>query len=84
MRLAILRYVVQGGVDGVAAGTIGTEMGMVASTLSHHLNCLVRAQLLRRHAEGTFLYYSAEYSALKEVRNYLWRECCQSGGSGRE
>ncbi|HEX7600031.1 MAG TPA: helix-turn-helix domain-containing protein, partial [Polyangiaceae bacterium] len=41
MRLQILRFVVQSGNGGAAAGAIQSEVDLPASTLSHHLKRLV-------------------------------------------
>lgn len=49
IRLAILRLVVQGHEAGTPAGSIQEQLGMPASTLSHHLACLSAAELV--HAE---------------------------------
>jgi DNA-binding transcriptional ArsR family regulator len=78
-RLAILRFVVQGGDQGVAAGEIQAHVDMPASTLSHHLKRLVDAELLKTRNEGTFHYYSAEYAALRALTDYLWEDCCKRG-----
>ena len=82
VRLAILRYVVQSGDDGAAAGEIQEHVDMPASTLSHHLKRLVDAGLLRTRGEGTFHYYAAEYPALRALTEYLWEDCCKRGKSG--
>ena len=37
VRLAILRFAVQAGVEGATAGAIQTHVDLPASTLSHHL-----------------------------------------------
>ena len=79
MRLAIVRFVVQGGEDGTAAGEIQTHVDMPASTLSHHLKRLVDAGLLSSRSVGTFHYYSAEYTALRALTDYLWEDCCKRG-----
>jgi DNA-binding transcriptional ArsR family regulator len=79
VRLAILRLVVQGGVDGVAAGQLQTHVDLPASTLSHHLKRLVDAGLLTSRNEGTFHYYSAEYPALRALTDYIWEDCCKRG-----
>ncbi len=81
-RLAILRFVVQGGADGAAAGEIQSHVDMPASTLSHHLKRLVDAGLLQSRGEGTFNYYSAEYGALRALTDYLWEDCCKRGKPG--
>jgi len=80
-RLAILRYVVQGGTEGTPAGEIQSKLDIPASTLSHHLERLVSAGLLRPRREGTFIYYAPMFEALKALTHYLWEDCCKRGGS---
>lgn len=82
VRLAILRFVVQRGDGGAAAGEIQNRLDMPASTLSHHLKRLVDAGLLSSRNEGTFHYYAAEYPALRSLTDYLWEDCCRQGKSG--
>jgi DNA-binding transcriptional ArsR family regulator len=82
VRLAVLRYVVQAGDEGAAAGKIQEHVDLPASTLSHHLKRLVDAGLLRTRGEGTFHYYAAEYPALRALTEYLWEDCCKRGRSG--
>jgi len=82
VRLAILRFVVQSGQGGAAAGEIQSRLEMPASTLSHHLKRLVDAGLLSSRSEGTFHYYAAEYSALRALTDYLWEDCCKQGKRG--
>lgn len=78
-RLAILRYVVQGGPEGTAAGDIHTKLDIPASTLSHHLEKLSSAGLLTSRREGTFIYYAPELGALRALTDYLWEDCCKRG-----
>jgi DNA-binding transcriptional ArsR family regulator len=79
VRLAILRFVVQSGEGGAAAGEIQSHLDMAASTLSHHLKRLVEAGLLSTASEGTFHYYAAVYPALRALTAYLWEDCCKRG-----
>ena len=79
VRLSIVRYVVQGGMDGTPAGEIQAKLDIPASTLSHHLERLASAGILRARREGTFIYYSAEYDELKALTDYLWEDCCKRG-----
>jgi DNA-binding transcriptional ArsR family regulator len=81
VRLAILRFVVQSGAGGTAAGEIQSQVDLPASTLSHHLKRLLDAGLLNTRNEGTFHYYAAEYPALRALTNYLWEDCCKRGGA---
>ena len=78
-RLRILRYVVQGGAEGTAAGDIQSHVDLPASTLSHHLKRLSAAELLLARNEGTFIYYRADYDALRTLTSYLWEDCCKRG-----
>ncbi|MBP9113767.1 MAG: helix-turn-helix transcriptional regulator [Polyangiaceae bacterium] len=78
-RLAILRFVVQGGPDGTPAGEIQSKLEIPASTLSHHLDKLASAGLLNSRREGTFIYYTPVFDALKALTNYLWEDCCKRG-----
>jgi len=80
VRLKILRYVVQAGPDGAAAGEIQDHVDLPASTLSHHLRRLLDAQLLSTRSEGTFHYYAAAYPVLRGLSDYLWEDCCKRGG----
>ena len=80
VRLQVLRFVVQAGPDGAAAGEIQAEVDLPASTLSHHLKRLVDARLLSTRSEGTFHYYAADYESLRGLTNYLWQDCCKRGG----
>src|SRR6187401_1637638 len=78
-RLSILRYVVQGGDEGTAAGELQTKLDIPASTLSHHLDRLASSGLLKARRQGTFIYYSAEFTQLRALTDYLWEDCCKRG-----
>ena len=82
VRLQILRFVVQAGTEGAAAGDIQGHVDLPASTLSHHLKRLVDAGLLSTRNEGTFHYYSADYTALRAMTDYVWEDCCKRGKTG--
>jgi DNA-binding transcriptional ArsR family regulator len=82
VRLGILRFVVQAGNEGAAAGDIQAHVDLPASTLSHHLKRLVDAGLLAMRTEGTFNFYTAQYTTLRGLTDYLWEDCCKRGGKG--
>ncbi|HTJ85208.1 MAG TPA: metalloregulator ArsR/SmtB family transcription factor [Polyangiaceae bacterium] len=82
VRLKILRFVVQAGAEGAAAGDIQSHVDLPASTLSHHLKRLVDAEILTARSEGTFHYYAADYAALRGLTDYLWEDCCKRGKGG--
>jgi len=78
-RLAIVRAVVQGPVEGTPAGQIQTRVGLPASTLSHHLADLTEAGLLRASRQGTTIRYAACFDQLRALTDYLWQDCCGGG-----
>ena len=82
IRLKILRFVVQAGPEGAAAGDIQSHVDLPASTLSHHLKRLVACGVISARSEGTFHYHAADYAALRALTDYLWEDCCKRGGKG--
>ena len=75
-RLGILRLLLAAHPSGMIAGELQDELGIPASTLSHHLEKLRYVGLVAVRREGTFLWYSADTSALREVLGFLYDECC--------
>ena len=57
-------------------GDVQEELEIPASTLSHQLDKLKNEELVRVRREGTFLCYSANLEASREVINFLYAECC--------
>lgn len=76
IRLAILRMVVQGPEAGTPAGEIQAQVGIPASTLSHHLACLSETGLVAVERDGSFLRYRADFPTLRTLTEYLWQDCC--------
>jgi ArsR family transcriptional regulator, arsenate/arsenite/antimonite-responsive transcriptional repressor len=79
VRLAILRFVVQGDPEGTVVGSIQAKLDIPWSTLSHHLERLASAGLLAARPEGKFIYYRADFTALRGLTDYLWEDCCKGG-----
>src|SRR5215510_14260122 len=75
-RLQILRLLLAAHPDGMVAGEVQEELGIPASTLSHHLEKLKQVGLVKVRRESTYLWYSADTDALREVLNFLYEECC--------
>lgn len=75
-RLRILRLLLSAHPHGLVVGEIGAELGIAASTLSHHLDKLKNEGLIRVRREGTFLRYSADADTLRELLAFLYAECC--------
>ncbi|MEO7143748.1 MAG: metalloregulator ArsR/SmtB family transcription factor [Bryobacteraceae bacterium] len=75
-RLRIMQLLLSAHPDGMVAGEVQTELGIPASTLSHHLDKLKNEGLVNVGREGTFLRYMANTGALRELLTFLYAECC--------
>lgn len=75
-RLRILKILLASHPTGMFAGDIQTELGMPASTLSHHLEKLRHEGVVAVQRESTFLRYRANTQALEELLGFLYAECC--------
>src|ERR1700728_4170757 len=75
-RLRIMRLLLSAHPEGMVVGDIGNELGIAASTLSHHLEKLKNEGLVKVKREGTWLWYSANAEALQELLGFLYAECC--------
>jgi DNA-binding transcriptional ArsR family regulator len=75
-RLRIMRVLLSAHPDGMVVNEIGTELGIPASTLSHHLEKLKNEDLVKVRREGTYLWYSANTEVLQELLGFLYAECC--------
>lgn len=76
VRLRILRLLLSAHPNGVVAGDIQSQLGVPASTLSHHLERLKAEGLVTVQRESTFLRYAANTAALQELLGFLFAECC--------
>jgi len=75
-RLKIVRLLLSTHPEGMVVGEIGNELGIPNSTLSHHLEKLKNEDLVKVRREGTFLWYSANTTALEGLLGFLFAECC--------
>jgi ArsR family transcriptional regulator, arsenate/arsenite/antimonite-responsive transcriptional repressor len=75
-RLRIVRLLLTAHPTGLAAGDIASELGIAASTLSHHLDRLKRELVIDVRRDGTFLWYSVNTNALEGLLQFLYAECC--------
>lgn len=75
-RLRIMQLLLSAYPDGMVVGEIGNELEIPSSTLSHHLEKLKNENLVRVQREGTYLWYSANTEALRELLGFLYAECC--------
>jgi ArsR family transcriptional regulator, arsenate/arsenite/antimonite-responsive transcriptional repressor len=75
-RLQIVRLLLSAHPDGMVVGEIQSELGIAASTLSHHLEKLKNESLIAVRRESAFLRYTANTKALEELLGFLYAECC--------
>lgn len=76
-RLAIFRLLVQRGPNGLHASEIAAQVGVPASTLSHHLGILERAGLLRSWRVQRQIFYATDYEGTRKLIAFLMEDCCQ-------
>lgn len=72
-RLAALHLLVQAGP--LTAGEIADRLGVVSSTLSHHLAQLERAGLARARRQGRFVYYAADQEGTRRLLDCVAAAC---------
>jgi ArsR family transcriptional regulator, arsenate/arsenite/antimonite-responsive transcriptional repressor len=75
-RLRVMQLLLTAHPQGLVVGDIQDELGIPASTLSHHLDKLKNEDLVWVRREGTFLWYTANTDSLQEIINFLYAECC--------
>jgi DNA-binding transcriptional ArsR family regulator len=82
-RLRIMRLLLSAHPEGMVVGDIGADLGVTASTLSHHLDKLKNEGLVNVRREGTFLRYTANAMALEDLLGFLYAECCTRNKAAR-
>lgn len=79
-RLRIVRLLLATHPAGMFPSDLQTELGIPASTLSHHLEKLRNEGLVTVARESTFLRYRADAGRLKALLDHLYADCCTRGG----
>ena len=76
-RLTVLRSLVRAGHDGLTIGALGDRTGVTGSTLTHHMKILTQAGLVTQTRQGRQIICAAvAYDELRELSQFLLRECC--------
>ena len=83
-RLHIFRFLVRAGSDGAAIGTIQQHLSMPLSTLAHHLNMLVKADLILQKKIGRQVMCRANFEQMEELVGFLTENCCSGINSAGE
>ncbi|HAO24404.1 MULTISPECIES: helix-turn-helix transcriptional regulator [unclassified Methylophaga] len=76
-RLAIFRYLVKAGHEGVPVGDIQRSLAIPGSTLSHHLTKMAHADLIIQDKKGRSICCKPNFPHLEKLMDYLKEECCQ-------
>lgn len=79
-RLAAYRALVAAGPAGLAAGVIAETLDLPPSSLTFHLQQLLRAGLVSQRRLSRQLIYAADYDTMNALVGYLTQNCC--GGQG--
>jgi DNA-binding transcriptional ArsR family regulator len=74
-RLHLFQMLVARGSDGLSAGIIAERLGVAPSSLSFHLQQLVRSGLVAQRRVGRQLIYSAEPGAIEALLVFLSAHC---------
>ncbi len=74
-RLRTFFYLVQKGEEGDTVGNIAAALDVPGPTLSHHLDILHRAGLLRARREERFIFYSVRRETVSDLVRLL-TACC--------
>ena len=75
-RLRIMQLLLSAHPEGLVVSEIQDELEIPGSTLSHHLDKLKNEDLVKVERKGTFLRYTANTEALREILQFLYAECC--------
>ncbi len=75
-RLRIMQLLLSAHPEGLVVNEIQDELEIPGSTLSHHLDKLKNEDLVKVERKGTFLRYTANTEALREILQFLYAECC--------
>ena len=75
-RLSIFRLLVKAGKRGLPVGKIQSSLNIPGSTLTHHIQRLVRVGLVKQRRQSRVLHCEPQMTAVRELAEYLLSECC--------
>src|ERR1700687_1591549 len=81
-RLAAYRLLVEAGPNGLSAGLVAERLGIPPSSLTFHLQQLLRAELVTQRRMSRQLIYAANFGTMNSLMGYLTENCCGLGESG--
>lgn len=81
-RLAAFRLLVEAGPNGLSAGLVAERLGIPPSSLTFHLQQLLRAELVTQRRLSRQLIYATNFEAMNSLVAYLTENCCGQAESG--
>jgi DNA-binding transcriptional ArsR family regulator len=81
-RLAAFRLLVEAGPNGMAAGLVAERLGIPPSSLTFHLQQLLRAGLVTQRRLSRQLIYATDFGTMNSLVAYLTENCCGQADSG--
>lgn len=75
-RLAVYRFLVKAGPDGVPAGAIADHVGLVPSSTAFHLRALLHAGLVSQRRVSRQVFYAMVPAVMNDLVIYLTEHCC--------
>lgn len=75
-RLDVFRTLVRAGPDGLSAGGIAAELGVLQNTMSNHLQKLQRAAIVSSERHGRRVVYKVNFDRVRELILFLMEDCC--------
>ena len=76
-RLAAFRALVVAGPDGLSAGQVAADLGVLQNTMSTHLHKLQRAAVIANERCGRKVIYRANFERIRELVLFLMKDCCR-------
>lgn len=80
-RLEVFRLLVKAGPEGLAAGEIAEELGVVQNTMSTHLHKLARAGILQSERRSRHIIYNVDFNTVRGLVLFLLEDCCGSSAA---
>lgn len=82
-RLGIFRLLVETGPQGLPVGAIAEKLELANATLSFHLKELTHAGLTMATPNGRSIIYSADFTTMNRLVEYLTENCCAGAACSR-
>jgi ArsR family transcriptional regulator, arsenate/arsenite/antimonite-responsive transcriptional repressor len=76
VRLLIYRTLLRAGSEGLTISTVQSMTDIPPSTLKHHLDALVQADLVEQDKRGREVYCTSNYANVRLLSAFLLKECC--------